>query len=236
MDGAESAELNGGGMRVLVVDDDEELRLRVRGFLSMHGIDADEASTGETALAALSVRHFDAVLLDVMMPGMDGLDVIRKLRSQSDVAVLMLTGKDSEADQVVGLELGADDYIVKPFKPRELLARLRAVVRRSSSRSRNRRIEAAGIDLDLSSRTVSRDGRVLELTGIEFDILTALMRSRGVVIPRERLLAEAGRNNLTVTERTVDVHVSRLRKKLEDDPQSPRFIKTVHCVGYVFAG
>lgn len=169
------------------------------------------------------------------MPGMDGIEVVQRIRANSNIPVLMLTARDGELDHVLGLELGADDYIAKPFRARELLARIRSVLRRSGALARPNTLAVAGIEVDLPTRTVQLGGAKLDLGGIEFDILVALMRSRGKVLPREDLLAEAGRNHVTVSERTVDVHVSRLRKKLGDDPRTPRLIKTVHGVGYVFA-
>ncbi|MDP1822314.1 MAG: response regulator transcription factor [Archangium sp.] len=221
--------------RVLIVDDDGGQRSRVRGFLGQYSIEVAEAASGEEALAMLARASFEAVLLDVVMPGMDGVEVMRRIRAMSDVPILMLSARDSEADQVVGLELGADDYIVKPFRARELLARLRAVLRRSGVKQPEPAPPPGrGVEIDCGARLARLDGRTLELSGIEFDLLSAFVRNKGLVLPRERLLAEAGRTQTTVTERTVDVHVSRLRKKLEDDP--PRLIKTVHGIGYVFAG
>lgn len=222
--------------RVLVVDDDAGLRSRIRSFLGQHFIQVDEASDGERGLAALANTPVDAVLLDVMMPGVDGIEVVTRIRASSDVAVIMLSAKDTETDRVLALELGADDYIAKPFRPRELLSRLRAVLRRTRGTKRNVRLSAGGIEIDTLARTASIDRRMLELSGVEFDILAALMRSRGTVLARDTLLAEAGRNQVTITERTVDVHVSRLRKKLGDDPRWSRLIKTIHGVGYVFVG
>lgn len=223
--------------RVLIVDDDGGQRSRVRGFLAQYSIEVAEAATGEAALAMLARGGFEAVLLDVVMPGMDGVEVMRRIRAMSDIPILMLSARDSEADQVVGLELGADDYIVKPFRARELLARLRAVLRRSAVKppaaAATTTLSCCGIELDAATRQARLKGQSLELSGIEFDLLAALVRSKGRVLSREELLAEAGRNT-TVTERTVDVHVSRLRRKLEDDP--PKLIKTVHGLGYVFAG
>lgn len=229
--------LSDGGTlaRLLIVDDDDGLRRRLRLFLAQHSIDLAEASNGELGLAALQSSHFDAVLLDVVMPGMDGIEVVKRIRATSDIPVLMLTARDGELDHVLGLELGADDYIAKPFRARELLARIRSVLRRSGAVARHNILAAAGIEVDLPTRTVQLGGEKIDLGGIEFDILVALMRGRGKVLPREELLAEAGRNHAMVSERTVDVHVSRLRKKLGDDPRTPRLIKTVHGIGYVFA-
>jgi len=169
-----------------------------------------------------------------MMPGMDGLEVLRRIRAErGDIPVLMLTARGDEADRIVGLELGADDYVSKPFSPRELLARVRAVLRRGRPDARAQVLREAGIVADLGTREVSVDGTSVELTGLEFDILVALLRRAGRVIPRHALLAEAGRDDVVVGERTVDVHISRLRKKLGDDP--PQRIKTVRGVGYVLS-
>jgi DNA-binding response OmpR family regulator len=185
-------------------------------------------------VAALERDVFDAVLLDVMMPGMDGLEVCRRIRQTRQIPVIMLTARGDEADRVVGLELGADDYVPKPFSPRELLARLRAVLRRSQPSVLEAEIVVGRVAIDVGARRVRVGGEPVELTGLEFDILLALARRPGRVVPRETLLAEAGRNDVTVNDRTVDVHVSHLRKKLGDDPRS-RLIKTVRGVGYVLA-
>lgn len=222
--------------RVLIVDDDEGLRSRVRGFLGQYSIEVAEAADGPAALAMIAGGKFEVVLLDVVMPGMDGVEVMRRIRAMSDLPIIMLSARDSEADQVVGLELGADDYIVKPFRARELLARVRAVVRRAGVATRPAALGQSGLELDVVTRIARLDGRTLELSGIEFDLLAAFVRNKGRVLARESLLAEAGRNYTTVTERTVDVHVSRLRKKLEVDPRDPQRIKTVHGLGYLFAG
>lgn len=220
---------------MLLVDDDEELRFRLKGFLAQHFIDVVEAANGQEALDLLDKEQVDAVLLDVMMPGMDGLEVVRRLRPDNDVPILMLTGKDTEADRVLGLELGADDYIAKPFGARELLARIRSVLRRAGPKRQPDRMVAGAIEVHTTSRTAFLDGEKLDLGGIEFDILAALVRCKGEVLARESLLVEAGRNHVTISERTVDVHVSRLRKKLHDDPRSPKLIKTVHGVGYLLS-
>src|SRR5689334_10479152 len=167
-----------------------------------------------------------------MMPGLDGLAVLRMIRDGGDrVPVLMLTARGDEADRVVGLELGADDYVAKPFSPRELLARVRAVLRRASPAAVDERLAAAGISADTGTREVKVDGHRVELTGIEFDLLVTLLRRAGRVVPRAALLELSGRADATVGERTVDVHISRLRKKLGDDDGGR--IQTVRGVGYV---
>ena len=222
-------------LRVLLIDDDIKLYELLASYLEQNGVSVTCASDGRKGLVSLDAGVYDAVLLDVMMPGMDGLEVCRRIRAKSNIPVLMLTARGDETDRVVGLELGADDYIPKPFSPRELLARLKAVLRRTSPEVVAERLVAGLIVADVPSRRVQMEDRELDLTGIEFDILVALMRRAGRVVPREALLSEAGRSDVVVGERTVDVHISHLRQKLGDDPRSPRLIKTVRGVGYVLA-
>lgn len=222
-------------LRVLLIDDDIKLYELLASYLEQNGVSVTCASDGRKGLMALDAGVYDAVLLDVMMPGMDGLEVCRRIRAKSNIPVLMLTARGDETDRVVGLELGADDYIPKPFSPRELLARLKAVLRRTSPEVVAERLVAGLIVADVPARRVQMEDRELDLTGIEFDILVALMRRAGRVVPREALLSEAGRSDVVVGERTVDVHISHLRQKLGDDPRSPRLIKTVRGVGYVLA-
>jgi two-component system, OmpR family, response regulator len=225
-------------LRVLIVDDDARLFELLESYLAQNGIVAESARDGQIGLTLLAAGGYDAVLLDVMMPGLDGLGVLRKIRNESsggrgDLPVIMLTAKGDETDRVVGLELGADDYLPKPFSPRELLARLRAVVRRSQAREVKKKVVVSGVGVDLESRRVERDGSAVELTGLEFDVLVALIQRAGRVVPRAALLELAGRSDVIVSDRTVDVHVSHLRKKLGDDP--PRLIRTVRGIGYMFA-
>ena len=222
-------------LRVLCIDDDVRLFDLLASYLGPNGVALTHASDGPKGLAALANGVFDAVLLDVMMPRMDGLEVCRRIRQVSHVPVIMLTAKGDEADRVVGLELGADDYVPKPFSPRELLARLRAVLRRSQPAALTKEIVVGRVVVDSGARQVRVGPDPVDLTGLEFDLLMALIRRPGRVVPRETLLAEAGRSDVTVNDRTVDVHVSHLRRKLGDDPRSPRIIKTVRGVGYVFA-
>ncbi|HEX3766441.1 MAG TPA: response regulator transcription factor [Kofleriaceae bacterium] len=221
-------------MRVLLIDDDARLAELLDGNLRPQGVALVHAGGGQAGLAALAGGGFDAVLLDVMMPGLDGLTVLRTLRDAGHrVPVIMLTARGDEADRVVGLELGADDYVAKPFSPRELLARLRAVLRRVQPDTLAEKLSAAGITVDTGSREAWVDGKPVELTGLEIDLLVALLRRAGRVVPRNALLELAGRSDVTVGERAVDVHISRLRKKLGDDP--PTRIRTVRGVGYVLA-
>jgi DNA-binding response OmpR family regulator len=219
--------------RVLLIDDDTRMYELLAQYLGQNGISVTHAADGGRGLAALEAGAYDAVLLDVMMPGMDGLEVCRRIRAKSTVPVLMLTARGDETDRVVGLELGADDYLAKPFSPRELLARLRAVLRRAQPTSVADKMESGGVSIDVAAREVRVGGRLVELTGLEFDLLVALVRRAGRVIPRDALLGEAGRSDTVVGERTVDVHISHLRQKLGEE--GSRLIKTVRGVGYLFA-
>jgi DNA-binding response OmpR family regulator len=222
-------------LRVLCIDDDRRLYELLASFLAPNGVTLVHAPDGAQGLAALERDVIDAVLLDVMMPGMDGLEVCKRIRQTKQVPIIMLTARGDEADRVVGLELGADDYVPKPFSPRELLARLRAVLRRAQPSAAAAEIVIGRVAIDVGARQVRVGTQPAELTGLEFDILLALARRPGRVVPRETLLAEAGRDDVTVNDRTVDVHVSHLRRKLGDDSKSPRLIKTVRGVGYVLA-
>jgi two-component system OmpR family response regulator len=219
--------------RVLLIDDDVRMPELLSDYFSQNGMSLAHAADGPRGLQQLEQGAYDAVLLDVMMPGMDGLEVCRRIRAKSSVPVLMLTARGDETDRVVGLELGADDYLPKPFSPRELVARLRAVLRRARPDVGGEQLSASGLTIDVPSRRVSFRGAAVDLTGIEFDILVALVRRAGRVVPRDALLTEAGRSDVVVGERTVDVHISHLRQKLGDDP--PALIKTVRGVGYALA-
>jgi DNA-binding response OmpR family regulator len=223
------------GLRVLCIDDDVRLYELLAAYLGPNGVTLVHAPDGAKGLAALGADVFDAVLLDVMMPGLDGLTVVRRIRETSQVPILMLTARGDEADRVVGLELGADDYVAKPFSPRELLARLRAVLRRAQPAAEAKQIVVGRVSIDVEARQVRVGAAAADLTGLEFDILLALARRPGRVVPRETLLGQAGRQDVTVSDRTVDVHVSHLRRKLGDDPKTPRLIKTVRGVGYVLS-
>ncbi|MDY7230494.1 response regulator transcription factor [Hyalangium rubrum] len=219
--------------RVLLIDDDTRMYELLAQYLGQNGITVAHAPDGGRGLAALEANAYDAVLLDIMMPGMDGLEVCKRIRAKRQIPILMLTARGDETDRVVGLELGADDYLAKPFSPRELLARLRAVLRRAQPTAVADRLESSGVSIDVSGREVRVSGKLVELTGLEFDLLVALVRRAGRVIPRDALLGEAGRGDTVVNERTVDVHISHLRQKLGDE--GSRLIKTVRGVGYVFA-
>lgn len=220
-------------VRVLHIDDDSRFAELVAGYLSQHGLDVSHAPDGARGLALIETIAFDVALIDVMMPGLDGLEVVRRIRAKSNLPVVMLTARGDETDRVVGLELGADDYVSKPCSPRELLARLRAVLRRAQPEAVATRFSVGALAIDVQGRGVTLNGQSVELTGIEFDLLLALARRAGRVISREALLSEAGRDDAMTGERAVDVHVSHLRQKLGDDPKNPRLVRTVRGVGYV---
>jgi DNA-binding response OmpR family regulator len=222
-------------LRVLCIEDDQRLFQLLADYFAPNGVNLEQAPDGPAGLAALERGVFDAVFLDIMLPGMDGLAVCRRIRERSRIPVIMLTAKGDEADRVVGLEIGADDYVAKPFSPRELLARLRAVLRRTQPEAAGNEIVVGDVLIDGQARTVRRGESSIELTGLEFDILLARARRAGRVVPREALLEEAGRSDTVVSDRTVDVHVSHLRRKLGDDPRVPRLIKTIRGVGYILA-
>jgi len=222
----------------LLVEDDARLASLTAEYLQGHGVVVTLAANGLHGLAeALHHRH-DVVLLDLMLPGKDGLDVCRELRARSDVPIIVLTARGEEADRVMGLELGADDYLAKPFAPRELLARIRAVVRRARGRAGPalKALQAGQLSIDPGSRQVTLAGREIHLTGYEFSLLYALASRPGRVLSREQLIDLAGGNPEEAFDRSVDVHVSRLRHKLGDDPKRPRLLKTIRGAGYLLAG
>lgn len=224
--------------RILMVDDDAKLCRLVRDYLRPLGYDVAAAHNGVAGLELALEGEFVAVILDVMLPGLDGLEVLRRLRAHSNVPVLMLTGRGEEPDRIVGLELGADDYLPKTFSTRELLARLRAVIRRSISTTQKlaeatQLIQVGDLSIDDGARTVELAGVSVSVTAVEFDILRSLARGAGRVKTREQLLLEAADRNFEVFDRSIDVHISSLRKKLGDDPKTPRFIVTVRSVGYM---
>ena len=230
--GTRAGTVTGPSASVLLIDDDPRLGELLVTYLGQNGLVVQQARDGLAGLERLERGTYDLVLLDLMMPGIDGLEVCRRIRRTSRVPVIMLTAKGDETDRIVGLELGADDYLPKPFSPRELLARMRAVLRRTVALE-SERLEVQDVQLDLGSREVTRAGASVELTGLEFDLLVALARRAGRVIPREHLLREAGRGDVVVSERTVDVHVAHLRQKLGDGDAT--LIRTVRGVGYVLS-
>jgi DNA-binding response OmpR family regulator len=222
--------------RILVVDDETNLRHTVRYALRREGYEIATAEDGEKALELFRATRPDLVVLDVMLPKMDGLAVCRAIRRESDVPVIMLTARDTELDTVVGLEVGADDYLTKPFSMVELIARIRAMLRRAAPRdgAPPERVELRGLVIDVARRRVSLDGGEIELKPREFDLLAHLAGSPGRVFTREQLLASVWGLDYTGDSRTVDTHVKTLRERLGDDVARPRWIETVRGVGYRF--
>ena len=228
--------------KILIVDDDRKLCRLVADYLEPMGYNVDSAHNGEQGLEMILQGDYRAVILDVMMPKMDGFEVLKRLRRESDVPVLMLTARGEETDRIVGLEMGADDYLPKTFSSRELLARLRAVTRRyarsetqAASIKEKNRLTFGDLEIDQDSRTVRLRGTKLELTPIEYDLLACLAQSAGRVLSRDQLLDAVAGRNYEVFDRSVDVHISSLRRKLGEGPRNPRFIQTVRTVGYMFS-
>jgi DNA-binding response OmpR family regulator len=224
-------------IRVLMIEDDEKLARLTARYLEKHGLEVVCAGDGEAGLRAAARTPFDAILLDLMLPGLGGLEVCRQIRHRSDVPVLMLTARGEEADRVLGLEIGADDYIGKPFSSRELLARIRAHVRRSRGRLAPRHVPltVGPLRLDLAAMSVSVRGTTVDLTSYEFALLRALAERQGRVLSREQLLDLARGSAEEAFDRSVDVHIFRLRQKIEADPRRPRLLKTVRGAGYLLA-
>ena len=219
-------------MRILVIDDDVELAGLLRTFLQREGFQPEFAYDGRTGLDRALQGEFDLIVLDVMLPGIDGFEILRRLRQQSRVPVIMLTARGEDVDRIVGLEIGADDYVPKPFNPRELAARIRAIQRRVQAPEPASRIEVNGVLLDQGSREVYCDDKPIELTTVEFDILEQLMRAAGRVLSRDALMEALYNRKATPYDRSMDMHISHLRKKLECGDKV--LIKTIRGVGYQF--
>ncbi len=238
------AETENETSKILLVDDDLKFCRLTADYLGRFGFAVSLANDGQEALTKLEKDGFDAVVLDVMMPGMDGFEVLKRIRDRCDTPVLMLTALGDETDRIVGLEIGADDYLPKTFSPRELLARLRAVLRRAQRPETRRAETEAGksfrdelivgaLVFDLAARLVYLEGEMLALTPVEYDLLLVLAQSKGRIKSREQLLNEIRDRNYDIFDRSIDVHISALRKKLGDPPQNPRFIRTVRSAGYM---
>jgi len=228
-------------IKILIVDDDRKLCRLVADYLDPMGYDVDAAHNGIQGLDMILSGDYQAVILDVMMPGMDGLEVLKRVRQASDVPILMLTARGEETDRIVGLEMGADDYLPKTFSSRELLARLRAVTRRHAraghrvaSQTADRRLAFGDLGINPDARLATLEGVDLDLTPIEYDLLVCLAGAPGRVLSRDQLLDAVAGRNYEVFDRSVDVHISSLRRKLNDNPRAPRFIKTIRTAGYMF--
>jgi len=222
--------------RVLVVEDELNIARLVRDYLHQAGFEVLEASDGTAALALARSQRPDMIVLDIGLPGMDGIDITRELRRASDVPIIMLTARTDEIDRIIGLEMGADDYVTKPFSPKELVARIRAVLRRADATlGGGETIRANGVEIDIPKRRVLREDDEIELTATEFDLLVVLSRHPGRIYSRAQLLDALHGVAFESYERSIDAHIKNLRRKLEVDPRSPTLIETVYGVGYRFA-
>lgn len=222
---------------VLLIDDDAKLSELLKTYLENHGYALTTALTAQDGLRALRVREFELVLLDIMLPDGDGLEVCKKIRSVSSIPVVMLTARGADEDKIIGLELGADDYLAKPFNPRELVARIKAVLRRKGTAGTEENIppiQYKEFQLNPADQKVIVRGKEVELTSAEFRILKVLAANPGRVFTRERLMELAQGRDFDGIDRSIDVHVSRLRNKIEEDPKNPRWIKTIWGTGYRF--
>ena len=221
--------------KILVVDDEPKIVRIAHDYLERNGFYVLAAYDGPSAVATTRQEKPDLIVLDLNLPGMDGLDVCRAVRRESNVPIIMLTARADEVDRLIGLELGADDYIVKPFSPRELVARVRAVLRRTQGEMPTSNIlRAADLEIDTDGHRVSRDDESIKLTRIEFNLLEALARHAGQTVSREQLLQQIHGTSDGGYDRSIDVHVKNLRRKIGDDPSDPRYIHTVYGIGYRF--
>jgi len=223
------------GERILLIDDDSRLAAMVSEYLAGAGYRVATAASGETGLERLAKEPYDALVLDLSLPDIDGLEVCRRLRARSDVPVLMLTARGDAMDRIVGLELGADDYLPKPFEPRELLARLKAILRRGKRAAKDPVLTFGRLEIDRGARAVLVAGKEKPLTSFQFALLVALAENAGRVLSRDALMDLIRGEKLDAFDRSIDVHVSRIRAAIEDDPKKPRRIITVRGAGYVFA-
>ena len=223
--------------RILVIDDDVELCHLVGEYLRAEGFITESVHEGESGLEKATAGEYVLAVLDVMLPGINGFEVLRRIRAVSRLPVLLLTARGEDVDRIVGLEIGADDYLPKPFNPRELVARIRAVLRRTrgeGSGAPAAPVSVGDVELDPATRTVRLDGKLVDLTSVEFNLLEVLLREAGRVVPRERLVNAVLSRKFSPFDRSIDMHVSKVRKKL-GDTDSDEHIKTVRGVGYIFA-
>lgn len=224
--------------RVLIIDDDEELCDLVSEYLTVEGFETTCVHDGQSGLERARSGDFDMAILDVMLPKLNGFDVLRKLREDSDVPVLMLTARGDDMERIVGLEIGADDYLPKPFNPRELVARLRAILRRVSSDDENgsmpEKVQVDDLEISTTSRSAKLDGSEVALTSVEFDLLINLVRQAGKIVKKEDLSENVLERSLSPYDRSLDMHISNLRKKLGHHADGSERIKTVRSVGYIY--
>jgi len=221
--------------QILLVEDDQRLALMVQDYLGEAGYSVIIAPNGADALLKQKSGEFNAIILDLMLPDMDGLEICKTVRANDNIPILMLTAKGDAMDRVVGLELGADDYLPKPFEPRELLARLKAILRRGNSLSKHEVLRFGRLEIDRDSHEARLDGEVCTLTSHQFEMLDVLARSAGRVLSRDALMDALKGTALEAFDRSIDVHISRIRAEIEDDPKKPRRVITVRGAGYLFA-
>ena len=222
--------------RILLIDDDEHLAAPLATYLRRFDLQLENATRPSAGLARLRSVPFDAVILDVMLPEMDGFELCRVIRRESQVPIVMLTARGDVMDRIVGLEIGADDYLPKPFEPRELLARVKALLRRATPEAEPGEVLRFGrLDIDLGARQARLDGQVCELTGHQFELLMVLARSPGRVLSRDQIMDSLKGHPMEAFDRSIDVHISRIRALIEDDPKAPRRVLTVRGAGYLFA-
>ncbi len=221
--------------KILLIDDDEELCELVSEYLTVEGLTVEAVHDGESGLRNAVSNQFDLVILDVMLPKMNGFDVLRELRQKSKIPVLMLTARGDDMERIVGLEIGADDYLPKPFNPRELVARIRAILRRTETEQLpNSKFQVDDIEVSISARSAKKDGEDLNLTAVEFDLLVALLKDAGKVINKEDLSETVLDRKLSPYDRSLDMHISNLRKKLGTREDDDERIKTIRSVGYIY--
>lgn len=222
--------------QVLVIDDDEKLNELLTDYLKKFGFQVTAVVHPDDGLALLERFDPDIIILDIMLPGMDGFEVCREIRKSCQIPILMLTARGDVTDRIVGLELGADDYLPKPFEPRELVARIQTILRRARDLSKTDKIRFGNLIVDLSKQTVELANEKIEFTTMEFEVLSLFMKNPGKVLTRDRILARTHDLDWEAFNRTVDVLVSRIRQKLNDDPKNPRFFRTIWGKGYKFIG
>jgi DNA-binding response OmpR family regulator len=221
--------------KILLIEDDERLAELVRDYLGESGISVTVAGTGQGGLEQQQAHHFDAIILDLMLPDIDGLEVCRTLRATDPVPILMLTAKGDPMDRIIGLEIGADDYLPKPFEPRELLARLRAILRRGRGSAPTAVLRFGRLEINTQSMQATVDGHPCDLTAHQFRLLSIMAKAPGRVLSRDYLADHLTGESVDTFDRAIDVHISRIRAEIEDDPKQPRRVITVRGAGYVFA-
>ncbi len=222
--------------KILIIEDEESILMALKDNLKLEGYDVTGAMDGESGLSKVIENNYDLIILDIMLPKMDGFDVCKRIRQEGiSSPILMLTAKSQEIDKVLGLELGADDYVTKPFSPRELLARVKALLRRARPQDQGKEIYHFGeVKIDFKKYEIKKRGEQIYLTALEFALLHFLIKHNGEVVSRDKILDEIWGNDVFVQPRTVDKHIAELRKKIEDDPANPRYIVGVRSIGYKF--